>query len=62
MGWSAHHKMASRQTIVLAAAELFATYGYDAVAIDQVMSHAGKTAARFMRILSRKVICTPRLC
>ncbi|MFO1368000.1 MAG: TetR/AcrR family transcriptional regulator [Marinagarivorans sp.] len=47
MGWSAHHKMASRQTIVLAAAELFATYGYDAVAIDQVMSHAGKTRGAF---------------
>lgn len=47
MGWSAHHKMASRETIVLAAAELFAAFGYDAVAIDQVMRHAGKTRGAF---------------
>lgn len=47
MGWSAHHKTASRQTIVLAAAELFSAFGYDAVAIDQVMSHAGKTRGAF---------------
>ncbi len=47
MGWSAHHKMASRETILLAAAELFSTYGYDGVAIDQVMSHAGKTRGAF---------------
>ncbi|HMU67248.1 MAG TPA: helix-turn-helix domain-containing protein [Cellvibrionaceae bacterium] len=47
MGWSAHHKTASRETILLAAAELFARYGYDAVAIDRVMAQAGMTRGAF---------------
>jgi TetR/AcrR family transcriptional regulator, transcriptional repressor for nem operon len=47
MGWSTDHKMASRETILLAAAELFATYGYDAVSIDRVMTQAGMTRGAF---------------
>lgn len=47
MGWSAQRKSASRETILLAAGELFATYGYEAVAIDRVMAHAGMTRGAF---------------
>ena len=47
MPYAPAHKQQSRERIVRAAAELFATKGFDAVSIDQVMEAAGLTRGAF---------------
>jgi TetR/AcrR family transcriptional regulator, transcriptional repressor for nem operon len=47
MSWNPQHKIASRDTILLAAAQLFTQMGFDAVGIDQIMQRAGMTRGAF---------------
>lgn len=54
MPYPPEHKQQSRERIIRAAAELFATQGYDAVSIDLVMAHAGLTRGAFYAHFSSK--------
>lgn len=47
MGWTAKQKQQSRKKIVDSAAELFTKDGFDKVAINDVMKHAGLTRGAF---------------
>ncbi|MBC3766055.1 TetR/AcrR family transcriptional regulator [Neptunicella marina] len=47
MAWKPQHKLQTRERILTSAAELFTHQGFDHVAIDQVMHHAGLTRGAF---------------
>lgn len=47
MSWSPQRKIESRETILLAAAQLFTQLGFDAVGIDHIMQRAGMTRGAF---------------
>lgn len=54
MGWTTEQKQKSREKIVTSAAELFTRDGFDKVAINDVMHHAGLTRGAFYNHFSSK--------
>lgn len=54
MGWSQEHKTKSRNCILDSAAALFMERGFDQVAINEVMKHAGMTRGAFYHHFSSK--------
>lgn len=54
MGWTAEQKRLSREKIISSAAELFTKQGFDNIAINDVMEHAGLTRGAFYNHFSSK--------
>lgn len=54
MGWTAEQKQESREKIINSAAELFTKDGFDKIAINDVMKHAGLTRGAFYNHFSSK--------
>ncbi|MDO6592330.1 TetR/AcrR family transcriptional regulator [Neptuniibacter sp. 1_MG-2023] len=54
MGWTIEQKNTSREKIISSAAELFTKQGFDNVAINDVMKHAGLTRGAFYNHFTSK--------
>ncbi|MFT6472304.1 TetR/AcrR family transcriptional regulator [Neptuniibacter pectenicola] len=54
MGWTTEQKNTSREKIISSAAELFTKQGFDNVAINDVMKHAGLTRGAFYNHFNSK--------
>jgi len=54
MGWTAEQKHTSREKIISSAAKLFTKQGFDNVAINDVMKHAGLTRGAFYNHFNSK--------
>lgn len=47
MAWNPEHKQQSKEKILIAAADLFAQYGFSGIGIDDIMKSAGLTRGAF---------------